>query len=275
MNIQSLYAQNAATTAAVAAAAGSAPAATDPIQVDRRGQGHHGRHHEGGDHGHGGGRMHHALAQALQSLGLALPQRSQAPAPTPAPAPASPTDASTPGATTGTPDAASPSTAAAAAPADARQTLRTDVHDFMHALFQALRDTVGSASPATPADGSAASPSTDATGATPAVDRDGDDDGDHGRVNGQDMRDRFSNALSTLIGQVGSGNAPAGLQSAFDKLVSDLQSYRSSTTQPAPDPAAPQGAPTLQQLLSALQQQTGYGRSAGCGTVGNTINVTA
>lgn len=292
MQIQSLYAQNAGSTVAMAAAAGSAPVVTDPIQVDRRGQGHHDRHHEGGDHGHGGGRMHHALAQALQSLGLSLPQRGQAtaPAPAPAPAPAATDGTTATTAATGTP---SPSTDTSAAPADPRQTIRADVHDFMHALFRALRDSVGGAS-APPADTGAPAPASDATSTAPApdaaapapapaptpatpptTDSDGDDDGDHARVDRHELRDRFTSALSTLIGQVGSGNAPAGLQSAFDKLVSDLQSFGRSSTQPAPDPAAPKNAPTLQQLLTALQQQTGYGQSNGCGSVGNTINVTA
>lgn len=86
-----------------------------------------------------------------------------------------------------------------------------------------------------------------------------------------DPKSRFGAGLSALVSQAANGNAPADLQSAFAKLSSDLQAAESSTAT-ARSPAAP---PTLQALLTQLQQQIGYAGSSGSPSVGNVISAQA
>jgi hypothetical protein len=148
-----------------------------------------------------------------------------------------------------------------------------DLRHFMHALFQAVR-AENTLSP---------SPSTGRTG---------------------DGKSDFAAGLSALITLVSSGSAPATLQDAFNKLVTDLQSgapaaptaqpapaaLQAPTVQPAPaTPAAPAASSSvgatgtgsapaplsLQALLTLLQQDLGYGAAASPSTTGNLISIHA
>ncbi len=82
--------------------------------------------------------------------------------------------------------------------------------------------------------------------------------------------------------QVSSGNAPAGLQSAFDKLMTDVKAFGAGRTATPGDGSSAGSSgtdaatPTLQQVLGALQQRLGYGSGAGgSSAVGNTVDLTA
>lgn len=99
---------------------------------------------------------------------------------------------------------------------------KQDSGDLMHALFEAVK----AQSPAT-TDGSAPT----------------------------DPKAAFGSGLSALITEVGNGQAPAALQSAYAKLAPDAQG-------------------SLQNFLSALQQNLGYGASSASTTaaVGNAIS---
>ena len=183
----------------------------------------HGGHHHGG-----GGRVGQAVAAALQSLGLSLPD-------------AQGQDGSTTAATGADTAVNSPDPAASSS-----GDVRKDMHDFMHALFEAVKSEQSSGAGSNSADPSSAGSS-------------------------------FASGLSSLISQVSSGAAPADLQSAFGKLASDLQS--------ASDPSASNGASgqagdpasqaTLQAFLSKLQDSLGYGATAGASATGNLLASTA
>ena len=131
--------------------------------------------------------------------------------------------------------------------AQSASSLKQDLHQFMHALFQAIRSESPSAS--STADGSSTDP-----------------------------KNGFSAKLSALISQVSNGSAPADLQGAFSKLAADLQSAK-----PAVAANAAAGATTsdtlqhasLQSLLTLLQQNMGYGSTAGASTAGNVISTQA
>jgi hypothetical protein len=174
---------------------------------------------EGGHRGHHAGNLRQVILQALQSLGAA----------------ASSADASS--ATSGS--ASTTSADGSAAAANTAGSLKQDLHQFMHALFQAVR------SESAPASSAATSPVTGASSAS---------------------RADFSTRLAALISQTSKGSAPSDLQSAFDKLAADLQ----------PPAAAGTSAPslTLQKLLMTLQQGLGYGASntANTGSVGNIVS---
>ncbi len=111
-------------------------------------------------------------------------------------------------------DAAGTAAAAVSSP-----TMRQDMRHFMHALVVAMKD-------ARPGD-AAAGGSNDASAT-------------------------FTSGLSALISQVSSGNAPADLQSAFDKLASDTGATGTAAL------AAGATQPSLQAFLTQLQQNLGY-----------------
>lgn len=170
---------------------------------------------------HSGGHMHQALMQALQSLGLNMPQSSGA---------------------TGSASAAGTASTTGASPAASQ--VKDDMHKFMHALFQAVKSETS------------AQASTDASSG--------------------DSKSSFAAGLSALISQVGSGSAPAGLQDAFSKLAADLQGSQSppattSASVPAANASTP---PTLQALLTNLQQDLGYGKSS-TSAIGNVVSAQA
>lgn len=172
----------------------------------------------------GGGHMRQALTQALQSLGLSMPQGASGAA--------SSSQAS--GAADGDDDSGDSTSAASA--------LKHDMRQFMHALFQAVKG------------GTSIDPSAAGSGSA-------------------DPKAGFAAGLSALISQASSGSAPADLQSAFSKLASDLQQANPT----AVDAAAAAGAagatvqPTLQALLTNLQQDLGYGNSS-TSAIGNSIS---
>jgi hypothetical protein len=252
MNISSIG-QNTTATAV------SSPQSAPSTQPARRVHSEHEGHGDGprkADHHHGGGgRMHHALASALQSLGLTLPAMESSDKKADA----------------------DKQVSASAAASNGEQ----DMRQFMHALFQAVKGQAPASSP-----GAATNP----VGNPPSVKA---AEGER-----HDMRDKFAAGLASLISQVAAGKAPAELQAAFTKLAADLQpasaagstaaastSANTSLPTPAPTPA-PVSAPTpagtsgtkpaltLQAVLSALQQQMGYSRSASP-AIGNTINIKA
>jgi hypothetical protein len=123
--------------------------------------------------------------------------------------------------------------------------VRQDMHDFMHELFQAVKSE-GSANPTTTDSGSG------------------------------DPQSSFAAGLSALISQVSNGSAPAGLQDAFSKLAADLQGSASSsaTTDASASSASASTQPTLQALLTNLQQDLGYGKSS-TSAVGNSVSAQA
>ncbi|MFO1273782.1 MAG: hypothetical protein U1F50_19280 [Rubrivivax sp.] len=57
--------------------------------------------------------------------------------------------------------------------------------------------------------------------------------------------------------------------------MSDLRSFGRSSAGRLPIGGTEERAHAAAGLLTALRQQTGHGQSNGCGSVGNTINVTA
>lgn len=161
------------------------------------------------------------LIDALQSLGVQLPGL---------PAAASSGDPAT-----GNADIATFSSAAQAADG-ATQAVRSDLHEFMHQIFDAVRQADGGGSAS---DGGIGDPGAGLSG-----------------------------GLSSLIAAVGGGAAPSGLQSAFDQLMSDTGSPGSS----APESSGI----TLQTLLTQLQGQLGYGApQASSSSVGNLVNSVA
>ena len=163
----------------------------------------------------GGGHVRSAVMQALQSLGLALP------------APASGAASADQTATT--------AASANAAPTSGASSVKHDLRQFMHQLFEAIKaESTASASSSNASAGSGASPS------------------------------NFASGLSALISQVSGGTAPASLQSAFAKLVADLQPAGSAapTTSGSTTGGNANASPaTLQAFLTNLQQDLGYGAS--------------
>lgn len=224
------------TTISSASSAYAGPASTSiqdysNVQLDRSqdqdgdaasslvGQSH--RHHRGGH-------MHDAVQQALSSLGLNAATPSGNPAQT--------------------------STTAQDGDADdagkGGMSIRQDMHDFMHALFQAVKSEANSAS-------SAGAPSTGTAGSS-------------------DPGSPFGSRLNTLITDVSNGNAPSDLQNAFNKLVSDMQTSSNSAGAPANGSASTgtQAQITLQEFLSKLQSNLGYGAS-GSSASGSILSATA
>jgi hypothetical protein len=190
-----------------------------------------GRVHHGhhGQSSRGGGLAQQVMA-ALQSLGLNVTGAGKS-------------DTSTT-ATAGT--AASAGTGDSGATTDSSQasTLRQDLHEFMHQLFAAARD------------GNSNSNSNSNSG------------GGNGVGYGQGGRPGFAQGLAGLISEVSGGHAPAGLQSAFDKLTADLGAGATTGT------GTGNAGVSLQALLTQLQGSLGYatGTSA-TGTTGATGGV--
>lgn len=183
--------------------------------------------HRGGGHRHGGGQMQQALAQALQSLGLA------------------PTQGSTPASGSGNTSGQASDPDGDNDGASTERTVRKDMHQFMHSLYEAVKsENPGTGTSSTGASGDAGSP-----------------------------KANFSAGLSALISQASSGNAPAGLQDAFNKLTSDLQAQSpggSSGDGSTSGTGATQPV-TLQDLLSQIQQNLGYSNTSP-GATDNILN---
>ena len=188
----------------------------------------------------GHGRMRQAVEEAFQSLGLSMPSTS-----------ASSPSASPSGQTAG--PGQSPSA----------DKVKGDLHHFMHALFQAVRAESSSTS------SSSATSATNATTATTATTA----STTSAKATSGDSSSSFSDGLTALIAQTASGTAPAALQSAFNQLAGDLQGSQATPT--AVDPSAPPissaTGPSLQDLLSRVQQDLGYGPSKTTST-GNAVS---
>ncbi len=126
--------------------------------------------------------------------------------------------------------------------------VRQDLHQFMHALFQAIRS-------------ESAGPSGANSAATTAP--------------SGDPRAAVGKGMASLVSQVSNGSAPADLQSAFDKLLSDAQgsAAASSSGNATGSPAGGDTASTvtLQQLLTQLQQTLGYGPASTSDLLGNAL----
>jgi hypothetical protein len=166
-------------------------------------------------HRHGGGHVGRAVMDALQALGLSVPQ---------------------PEAANGNGDAQSAAGDAQASSATAASgDVRGDLHALMHQLFEAVKE------------------QQDAAGGTA-----------NGAADPSHAGSSFSSGLASLISQVSSGTAPAGLQAAFTKLENDVHATGASTAgaSTAGSTAGDATAPTLQAFLAKLQDGLGYGRSA-------------
>jgi hypothetical protein len=168
-------------------------------------------------HHHGGGRMGHAVMEALQSLGVSLPQQG---------------DNSTASSSNGNTDTDGDGDSAA----QGSGSIRKDMHDFMHALFQAVRS---ESSDASSAPGSAAGGS------------------------------NFASGLSAVVSQVSNGSAPSDLQSAFNQLASDLQSAGATSSGNTGGSAS---SLTLQNFLSQLQSNLGYADAGAGASTGNIVS---
>lgn len=127
----------------------------------------------------------------------------------------------------------------------ATSSVKKDMGKLMHALFQAVK-------------GESTSGTSSTTGAS------------------QDPSASFAAGLSALISQVSNGSAPAGLQSAFDKVAADLQSGSSAATgSSTAATSSTSSQATLQTLLSKLQQNLGYGASSSSAALGNLLSTQA
>lgn len=122
--------------------------------------------------GHGGGHMRTAITDALQSIGLTLPTSATSAANT----------TSSSGDSTGS------------AGSSGASKVKSDLREFMHQLFEAVKGESATTAPASSSAGSTAG----------------------------DPQPGFASGLAALIGQVSNGTAPAALQSAFAQLSSDL-----------------------------------------------------
>ena len=82
------------------------------------------------------------------------------------------------------------------------------------------------------------------------------------------LKTAFASGLSSLIADVSAGDAPPVLQATFDKLMADLEAAGHG----------PEGEVTLQDVLTKLQQNIGYGvmgSGSAAAAVGNSVDVTA
>ena len=121
-----------------------------------------------------------------------------------------------------------------------------DVRQFMAALVQAVNGDASSSSSSTSSSASATAASSGAS----------------------DTKASFASGLAKVIAQVSSGNAPAGLQDAFNKLASALDPSGNSSSA---------STPTLQNLLTQFQQNLGYGSngSSNSAALGNLVSTQA
>ena len=174
--------------------------------ADGDGDGDSGRVHHGHRGTPPGGGMGQELVAALQSLGLNVSGLSNA------------------NSANNTSTSSSSSDSSTSATGSTASSLRKDMHEFMHQLFDAARQAESSSST------SASSTSTDPS------------------------KGGFAQGLAALLSQISSGSTPSGLQSAFDKLKTDLGTSGASGSTDA----------TLQTLLTKLQGSLGYsGATAG------------
>ena len=192
-----------------------------------------GRVHHGRGHGRGG-QMQQAMMEALQSMGLAMPQQAGG-------AGAAGTNTSTSaggGDSDGDADGGGSS---------ATSSIKNDMRQFMHALFQSIR-------------------SENSAGTTSASQASGSGD----------SSTNFAAGLSALISTVSNGTAPTDLQTAFNTLAADLQASSSSSTTGGGSSGTGAGnaQATLQAFLTQLQQNLGYGASTSAST-GNVISTSA
>jgi hypothetical protein len=197
------------------------------------GQGHHSHKAPGA-----GGQMQDALTQALQSQGLTVPQQTTA------------TTATTATASSGQTSTGADSDGDDDGSTSATSSVKKDMRQFMHALFQAVKSENVSGTSGTTGTGTAST----------------------------DPKSNFAAGLSALISQVSNGTAPADLQSAFAKVAADLQpasatSASSDSTNTGTSASAPQA--TLQALLTQLQQNLGYGATSSTAAIGNFVSTQA
>jgi hypothetical protein len=177
--------------------------------------------------GGGGSQMMQAVMQALQSLGLSPSSLDTSASTT--------NDVSTTTASGGS---------AATSSSSSSDAIREDMHQFMHALFEAMKSEGSS--------GSSDSTSTTATGSG-------------------DPQNQMASDLSSLISDVSNGNAPSGLQAAFSKLASDLESSGASASSSTSTDSTSSSA-SLQAFLTALQQDLGYGATSSTSSVGSVVS---
>lgn len=119
--------------------------------------------------------------------------------------------------------------------------VKNDLRQLMHAVFQAVK--------AENANGSSSSNSTST-----------------------DPKANFASGLSALISQVSNGNAPADLQNAFSKVVTDLQTVSTTPSAAAASSSTATPQATLQVLLTQLQQNLGYGPTSSTAAIGNFLS---
>jgi hypothetical protein len=178
--------------------------------------------------GQGHGQMQNVLMQALQSLGL--------------------------GGATGTTESRTTGTSGSSADSDgdtdgsgtaATGNAKSDIRQFMHALFQAVKG-----------ESTASSASGTSSGA------------------GNDPKTNFAAGLSALISQVSNGQAPADLQNAFSQVVNDLQGAGGATSTGTNSSATGTTSPqvSLQALLTQMQQNLGYGAASSTAALGNIVS---
>ena len=190
--------------------------------------------------GHRGGPVLQALAQALQSLGLQSPAISQ----------------------TGTTQAPSGTSGTSGTSTDASggaNSLVTALRDFVQALFNAVKNANAETSSSPTNTSAAITANTAATGA--------------GEARG--FGGRFSAGLSALITQVSNGNAPAGLQDAFNTLLGDLQANAGSSSSSSSSSSGTAAPVTLQSFLTSLQQSLGYRSASSNAEVGSSVSAIA
>lgn len=188
-----------------------------------------------------GGMMRQAVMQAFQSLGLNFPA-PQTPATTGA------SSSTTTPATGTTSTTTSGSGSAATATTDSQtSSLRDDMRQLMHTLFEAMKSAGNTTATSSTTSGSSTVQAAGGAGA------------------------RFSSDLSALINQVSSGNVPSDLQTAFSKVVSDLQ--QASGTSSGTSSASGTSQATLQEFLTKLQQSLGYSAAnTASSAVGNLVS---
>jgi hypothetical protein len=113
--------------------------------------------------------------------------------------------------------------------------VQNDMRQFMHTLFQALK---GESAPDANANSSS------------------------GGSNTGGRKAHFAADLSKLISQSGNGTAPSDLQSAFSKLMQDMQATNAAGSSSSQNGSTDATATTLQGFLNQLQQNLGYGVSS-------------
>jgi hypothetical protein len=185
-----------------------------------------------------GGQMQNVLLQALQSLGLSMPQQSSA------------TTVTTAASSTGQTSSGTDSDGDNDGSTSATSSVKKDMRQFMHALFPAVKSENASSTSGGSGTGTSST----------------------------DPKSNFAAGLSALISQVSNGTAPADLQSAFAKVAADLQpvsmtSASTNTTSAGTSSSTPQA--TLQALLTQLQQNLGYGATSSTAAIGNFVSALA